>query len=878
MNGINKLGLDAHEAEQSRIKHGSNVIRHRKTRGFFGQFISNLGDPMIKVLLLALVLNLLLSINGGNMFEAVGIGSAVLLATLVSTVSEYGSARAFAKLSEQASNTVCRVIRAGETVELPITDVVVGDCVRLGAGDMVPSDGVLISGRLSVDQSALTGESKEKSKTPTELVPDDGAWDTSDPSQLFRGSVVTEGEGIMRTMRVGSSTFLGGMAEELQEDAPDSPLKMRLSKLAKQISIIGYVAALLVAAADLFNLLVINGGIHTLTLTGFLGHLLHAVTLGLTVVVVAVPEGLPMMITVVLSSNMLRMQRDHVMVRKLVGIETAGSLNILFCDKTGTLTTGVLDTASVYTADGGTFRRQSEIPEAVRKLFGLSCRMNTSSELTSDGRVIGGNATDRALLRFARSDCEKTRYRRRNFCPFDSAKKYSAAELTDGSERITLIKGAPEKLLRACKKYVADNGSVKPLDNAQNKRLNEKLAEYTRSAYRVIAVCSCAEFDGEHIPELTFVCFAALRDELRPSAKSSISGLAGAGIQTVMITGDNRDTAAAIARELGMIDDVNSRAVITSDDLKLLSDHALKERLPDLRVIARALPSDKSRLVRAARESGLVCAMTGDGVNDAPALRRADVGFAMGSGTAVAKEAGDIVITDNNISSIVKAVLYGRTVFKSIRRFIVFQLTMNLSAVGVSLICPFICCVETPVTVMQMLWINIIMDTLAGLAFAGEPPLDEYLCEKPKSRTEPVLCGEMLSQIIWGSAWTVTLCTLFLKLPRLRNLFRISENNTILLTAFFALFIFCGVVNSFNARTTRLNLLAKLHKNRVFVVIIAVITVVQLLLIYNGGSLFRCVPLTFDELKYVFLLSFTVIPADLVRKAMIRAVRLNKAK
>ena len=300
-----------------------------------------------------------------------------------------------------------------------------------------------------------------------------------------------------------------------------------------------------------------------------------------------------------------------------------------------------------------------------------------------------------------------------------------------------------------------------------------------------------------------------------------------------------------------------------------MSDDEIKRRLPFIRVVARALPSDKSRLVRLSQELGLVTGMTGDGINDAPALKKADVGFAMGSGTEVAKEAGDIVILDDNIASIAKAVLYGRTIFKSIRKFIIFQLTMNLCAVGVSLIGPFIG-IDTPVTVIQMLWINIIMDTLAGLAFAGEPPLAEYMNEPPKRRGEPVLNRYMLHQILCMGIFTVILCVSFLKLPRIHLLFRYAGDPIYFMTAFFALFIFAGVFNSFNARTYRINLFSHLRKNPLFLIIMTMVAVIQLLLIYYGGSLFRTAGLTLGELRTVLLIAFLVVPADCIRKLVLR--------
>ena len=318
-----------------------------------------------------------------------------------------------------------------------------------------------------------------------------------------------------------------------------------------------------------------------------------------------------------------------------------------------------------------------------------------------------------------------------------------------------------------------------------------------------------------------------------------------------------------------MLEEARPDAVLTSAELGDLSDDEVKRRLPSLRVVARALPADKSRLVRLAQELDLVAGMTGDGINDAPALKKADVGFAMGSGTEVAKEAGDIVILDDNIASIAKAILYGRTIFKSIRKFIIFQLTMNLCAVGVSIIGPFIG-IDTPVTVMQMLWINIIMDTLAGLAFAGEPPLAEYMHEPPKRRDEPVLNRYMLHQILCMGVFTVGLCVLFLKLPFIKLLFRYANDPIYFMTAFFALFIFAGIFNSFNARTHRVNLLSHLGRNPSFIVIMALVAVVQLGLIYYGGYLFRTAGLTFGELRRVLTIAFLVVPFDCMRKLTLR--------
>jgi calcium-translocating P-type ATPase len=355
---------------------------------------------------------------------------------------------------------------------------------------------------------------------------------------------------------------------------------------------------------------------------------------------------------------------------------------------------------------------------------------------------------------------------------------------------------------------------------------------------------------------------------LRNEAKGSVKELTDAGVRVVMITGDNRDTAEHIARECGIVNSSRDR-IITSEELSRINDTELKKLIPSLSVLSRALPTDKSRLVKVAQEMGLVVGMTGDGINDAPALKRADIGFAMGSGTGVAREAGDIIILDNNLSSIGKAVLYGRTIFKSIRKFITLQLMMNFCAVGISMLGPFIG-YDSPVTVVQMLWINIIMDTLGGLAFAGEAPLASYMKERPKKRDEPILNGYMAGQILYCGIFTVGLYVLFLCHPSIIQYFRCSHDDLYLLTAFFALFIFTSVFHCFNCRTDRLNILSGLSKNRAFIAIITLVLSVQLIFVYLGGSLLRTAPLKASELSITLLLALSVFPAEILRKLMLR--------
>lgn len=847
-------GLSSAQVQASRQQHGSNRLTESKENRLLSRFLSGFSDPIIRILLIALCINLLFMLRGAPWFETAGIAAAVFLATFISALSEYGSDAAFRRMQTEAANVTCRVRRdGGSIVVIPADDVVCGDLILLQAGESIPADGILREGKVDVNQSALTGESHDLHKTLD--------------AELLRGSAVTSGEGIMEATAVGSKTVYGSMAQQLQEDTRESPLHVRLDALASTISKLGIAAAILVAASDLFLCLIVQGGMRQHAVF-ILQHVLHAITLAVTVLVVAVPEGLPMMITVVLSSNMLRMMHDHVLVRRLTGIETAGSMNILFTDKTGTLTSGQMTAETVFSGDGTRFDGMQSLHRHASALFGqiyADCRYNTGATLSVSG-IAGGNATDRALLRAiasfdtgrAEPACQRI--------PFDSSRKYAAVRLPQQAQ--TLVRGAPELLLPRCSHYLTPDGLVRPFCSHALSRI---IHEQSAAGGRLLAMAVTDQAVSEtHLPHgMTLTALLVLHDPLRRETPQAIHQLAQAGIRTVMLTGDHPDTARAIAQRCGILSDAHP-LIIDSRQLHAWSERELIQNLPKLAVVARALPTDKVRLIQAAQTTGLVAGMTGDGVNDAPALKLADIGFAMGSGTAVAKEAGDIVITDDNPASIAHAVLYGRTIFKSIRKFLVFQLTMNLCAVGVSIAGPLIG-IDTPVTVMQMLWINLIMDTLAGLAFSGEPPLQEYMREPPKCREEPVLNRYMKSQLIWTGSYTIVLCIIFLRAAPLRRFFSYAADPIRFLTAFFTLFIFCGIFNAFNARTHRLHILAHIRRDPLFLSIMTAVSLVQLGLIYYGGALFRTTPLPLYQLCAAAGLALTVIPADLLRKLWLRA-------
>ena len=871
-----RRGLSADEVVRSREKHGANRMTEKKKASFVRQFFGNFSDPIIRILLVSLTVNVAVSFGHVNWLECIGIAAAILIATLVSTVSEYSSAAAFETLCRKTEDSVFDVLRGGEWKRIFSSEIVVGDVVHLGPGCTVPADGILFAGEMRLDQSPLSGESEEKKKKPGDYfrmigtgVPNEIRWDPEREEQLFCGSRVCSGEGEFLVMRVGDSTFYGGVAADLQNSAPTSPLKERLGDLAKSVSFLGYVAAGIIAFAYLFNVIVLDAGMdgaairQKLTDWQFLlPALIHALTVAISVLVVAVPEGLPMMITVVLSSNMKKMLAGGVLVRRLVGIETAGSMNILFTDKTGTLTCGKLQVAEIAGAEG-----RYDSYAALKKCPSLASSLRDNHAACQPRGQ--GNATDRALSAyFGRNSLPINTVNR---VPFDSARRYTSgsAETADGMR--TWIRGAPEIILPHVEQYLGSDGRLHPMNAQMRNHLKKEWQRLADSAHRVIAAAECSgccmtetgDFTG-----LVFIALIGIRDRLRPDAATSVAAARSAGIQTVMITGDNPRTAAAIARECGIIHPEMGGEVITGEEMAAMSDAALEEILPRIAVVARALPADKSRLVRIAQKRELVVGMTGDGINDAPALRAADVGFAMGSGTDAAKEASSIMITDDRFASVVQAVLFGRTVFRSIRKFIVFQLTMNLCAVGVSLIGPFVG-VETPVTVIQMLWVNIIMDTLGALAFAGEPALKEYMYVPPLSRSEKLLSRDMIGRILGMGGFSLALCLWFLKSPVMHRIFSRGDD-VYYLTVFFALFIFCGIANCFLSRAEGMNIFAHLGKNGAFILIIAAVAVIQLMIIYFGGDVFRCEPLTAREILIAALLACAVLPAELIRRTLLR--------
>lgn len=875
-------GLTDKQVEESRSKFGSNEIPDSEPTTFWEEFKETFSDPMIKILLAIAALMIVMFFFGyAEIYEPLGTIVAVLIVATVSAKTGVASDTKYRELKDNTEKDKCKVHRNGVITVIDVDDVVVGDKVLLQSGDKIPADGVLIDGALRVDNSALNGEAEECKKTAASedfQLEDDITGDTFvDAHSLFRGAVIFDGEGILDVRKVGLKTMMGKMAEEMQEEEPDSPLKVKLAKLAKQISTFGYIGAVLIAVLYLVYFVMQAGGVSQYFAMGIepvVKDVVRALSLAIVIIVCAVPEGLPLMISLVLMQNTSKMLDHNVLVRKAEGIETAGSLNILFSDKTGTITKGMLEVVDFFTGDGNSIDiAQLSKHSKVKGLVDLAIGKNTQSMFDASHKVIGGNATDQALMKFLGEETFKTlenssEYKITKQQSFNSANKFSQARIDSTGK--TFYKGAPEKLLANAVKYLDADGNICTMDNAI---LNRKIDELAAKAMRVLAFGYSEKDMVENSinNDIVIIGLVGIRDDVRPEAKEAIREVQGAGIQVVMITGDRLETAVAIAKDAGLLKGGSDRA-LSSAQLNEMSDEEVKKIIPNIRVIARALPTDKSRMVRLCQEMNLVVGMTGDGVNDSPALKRADVGFAMGSGTEAAKEAGKIVILDDNFKSIKDAILYGRTIYHNILKFCKFQLVINVAAVVVSAIAPFFG-VDEPLKVTHLLFVNLVMDGLGAMMLGNEPAKEEYMAEAPRKRDESIVSKKMMGQILTMGIWLTVVSFIYLKVPFFVNLFANEEQH---LTGYFVLFIVAALFNGFNVRDDGFAIFSGLNENKDFIKVFLIIIIVQALLVNAAivplapfqwiGEMFSCVPFGIKGWIAVVLLACTMIPADMVRK------------
>lgn len=898
-------GLTEQEIEQSRKEHGSNAITPQDVEGFWDKLWDNFKDPMIVILVVALAIITILALMGyAKWYEGVGIACAVAIATFVSTISEYKNEQTFQKLQEEASRISVNVFRKGGIEIVRIDDVVVGDKVLLDPGDKIPADGKIIQGKIKVNQATFTGEAESVTKKPVSNAA--RTEDFENPNLLYRGTTVEDGEAVMEVQIIGDRTRLGKLTRELIGEDREGPLRVKLGILANDITRFGYIGAIFIAVAFMFKAIYLDNSGDGTAMLAYLSNwqllvydLTTATILAVIIIVVAVPEGLPMMIAIVLSQNMRKLLNSNVLVRQLLGIETAGSLNVLFCDKTGTITKGQLEAVNFLSCE---VRQNShsekdpisltqynsfdDIPEKQRKLLDLSFRENSSCVINPSGQngymsFVGGNMTEKALLKFIHADrrdallSSKVMVLQRIL--FNTKRKFSACqiEMKDG-RKLILAKGAPGRILESCSSYHNSEGNIQLLSRVEKRLLFGDIDERSLQGFRIVAVATSEKetsLEQEDIlPHgLTLLGFVSIRDDLREESKSAIETLHNAGVHVVMLTGDRMGTAKAIAKDTGLLP-TSEHVAFKSAEMAALSDEELKSVLSRLRIVSRCLPEDKTRLVKVAQNAGHVVGMTGDGVNDSPALSNSDVGFGMGSGTEVAKEASHIVIIDDNILSISKAVHYGRTIYRSIQKFITFQLTVNVSAILVAFLGPFLG-YDLPLTMIQLLWVNLIMDTLAALAFSGEPPLPKHMAEPPKKREENIITRDMWSSILLNGVFIAAFSVFFLKSAHIQSLFHSKEA---FLTAFFGFFVFANNFNKFNVRVEEMNLFHHIFENRGFLKIVFMIFGIQILLTYFGGTMFRTVALQPMEWAYITMLAFTIIPFDLTRKFIIGLVKENR--
>lgn len=873
-------GLNEQEVRKSRETYGSNEIPDSQPTTFWKEFKETFKNPMIRVLLAITVLMIGMYFFGyAEIFEPAGTIVAILVVAIVTAKTGVASDSKYRDLKNSVKKDQSKVYRDGRITVIDMDEIVTGDMVLLQAGDKVPADGILISGHLNVNNSALNGEAEECHKTAAAAdasFPENITGDTFvDESSLFRGAIIFDGEGVLLVKKVGIQTMMGRMALEMQEEEPASPLQVKLSILAGQISKIGYTGAILIAVFYMIHFIMLEGGISAYMALGWqqiLMNVIDAVTIAIVIIVCAVPEGLPLMISIVLMQNTSRMLDHNVLVRKAEGIETAGALNILFSDKTGTITKGELQVVEFFTGDGSTiplegFRQHGEI----RQNLMLAIGKNTSSMFDEQHRVIGGNATDQALMKFLSEDTYNEMQHMEHLevvdaQKFNSSNKFSQAQIG----KRTYYKGAPERLLLKASRYMGTDGKIHPIDLDQ---LNERIDKLAEKAMRVLAFGYSDHPMQENVinDDLVIIGLTAIRDDVRPEAKEAIAQVQNAGIQVVMITGDRLETAAAIAKDADLVRSEED-ICLTSADLNDMTDEQIKEILPRIRVIARALPTDKSRMVRICQEENLVVGMTGDGVNDSPALKRADVGFAMGSGTEAAKEAGKIVILDDNFTSIRDAIWYGRTIYHNILKFCKFQLVVNVAAVLVSAIAPFLG-VEEPLKVTHLLFVNLVMDGLGAMMLGNEPALKHYMQERPRRRDESLVSRPMMFQIGFMGIWLTVMSLFYLTSDWARGFFDTREQ---FLTSYFVLFILSALFNGFNVRDEGFGIFKNMKLNPDFLKVFLLIVAVQFCIVNISalpftvakwiGNMFSCVPFGASGWLLVTVIAFTMIPVDLLRK------------
>lgn len=865
-----KKGLSEEKATESRQKYGTNVLAKKEQASLWSMFLGAFGDIWIKVLCAALALKVVLAVigifvpamaDGSNVIEIISIVLAIALATGFSTLSEYRNTSRSEALQEEYNKTYAKVIRDGQLLKILTSEIVKGDTILIQAGDKVPADGLVFSGGVKVSQAVLNGESRDEDKTPAKDMQDAESTDYSSPSKIFMGSVVTSGEAYMVVTVIGDDSELGKINKALTDDSEAEERKdtssLKLEKVASGIGRVGISAAAVAGVLHVvLSILRSDAGINA---TSFLMLIAEAVMLMASIIIMAVPEGLPMMNSLVQSMNTESMYKKNILVSHKAAFSDSAYMNLLFSDKTGTITEGNLSLVEFILGDA------SIVDKLLNVDFIDAITLNNLAKV-SEGKAIGSNNMDRALLTYAiNNDCAdmENAPKVKDVSGFDSEKKCATAELNDGT---VFWKGATENIIDKVTHYITISGDEKEFSPSDRQKVEEQMHNQAKRTMKLLSVC---KITGEKTILLAVLC---LRDNVRKDAVETVEVLDKAGIQVVMVTGDAEETAVAIAKEAGIVKNEETDVVLSHEQLEKMTDDELKEILPNLRVVSRAKPLDKKRLVSITQQLDDVCGMTGDGVNDAPALKQADIGFAMGDGTAVAQEAGDVVILNNSLTSIKDCILNSRTMARSVGKFTIFQLTVNISTLLMNILAPILGWTE-PFTIVQILWINLIMDTLAAMAFGGEPMLDRYMDEKPAKRTDNILTGFIKSAIGVSSVFITIVALLILEniggITDFVTPAGCTDQELYKKTFMFAFFIYAIIFNSLNTRSDRFNLFEHIGENKRFILVMGSIFILQTLIIEFGGSIFGTTMLDIKTLLVSMLLGIIIIPVDLIRKAFL---------
>lgn len=865
-------GLTSSEVLESRKRYGANKIPEKPLKKWNEFFFETFKDGLNLILLGMMVAFCILAVTGNGSFsEPAGVGVVLIAIAIISTNTGLKSQKATKELRDKTSVHYCNVIRDGQPQHINTDELVVGDLVIVQAGEGIYADGYLVEGHLSVDNSVLNGESEPCKKSVIDgfVYKDKEAItgnDYIDKNSLFAGAIILDGEGKMLVTKVGVDTVNGKTIATMQDiEEQKTSLQMQLDDLCAGISKFGTIAAFVIIAVNIFSR-IFGGAWFDMKTMELVKDVLTIATTALTIVVAAVPEGLPLIITLITAQNAKVMIKHNVLAKNTNKIPEAGNIQLLCTDKTGTLTGGKLVPIHNVTLDN----KEIKETDAIYTAFSYNVCLNTSAVVDANGKVEGGNMTERALIPMINPDRYKhitQTVKVVNKKPFNSAYKFSAIQFedTDGT-KYALYKGAPERLLAVATKYADVDGNVYDIDKASAQKLIEGFMD---KAMRVIAFGTSLSDISDTLPDdLVITSLVAIRDDVRKEVPAAVRKMHNAGVHVMMVTGDNIKTATAIAKEAGLFRTGIEVAMNATefDELVKNDREGAKKILPEIVVIARATPETKLNIVQLAQEMKICVGMTGDGTNDSPALKGADVGFSMGSGTDVCKEAGDIIITDDNFVSITDAVLLGRTFMHNVHMFLKFQLPINVGLVILSVLYPVIFGI-TAIAAVQILVINIVMDSLNSLSFGGEPAKEEYMFEKPIPKGSPLLDKDTLIQI---GVSTATLVALFAItwIPVVREFFGTEAQYA---TARFALLIIAATINGFNIRTDGFNLFEGIEKNTMFIKIAFSIFAGTFLLAQFGGEMLHCSALSAGQWLIIVLLSLFVIPVDFIRKAVLKS-------